>query len=288
MTMSLFNDIFAALDIVFLFVVPGLFLIIFIPSIIAKRKCEKFVKKHSIALRELKIINSKQNFLVVPNLDVKNSYDNEYYFENISCLDYLTYQLTIMQKEIASAANASLDNEFLYKVYIKEVEEKCTPNRYDVKTTTNKKLLQKIEDKFLQKEMLKPITKFTMKVTLYRTDLHGYKYDSKSEEFSIDQIRNDIFRLKDRTNSGFYKNKDIWDSLCRVERGKVTNKLRFLVYERDGYRCCKCHKKAHDLEIDHIIPISKGGKSTYDNLQTLCHRCNVEKGSYIESDGYES
>ena len=40
--------------------------------------------------------------------------------------------------------------------------------------------------------------------------------------------------------------------------------------------------RTNDLEVDHIIPISKGGKSTYDNLQTLCHRCNVRKGAKIE------
>lgn len=33
-----------------------------------------------------------------------------------------------------------------------------------------------------------------------------------------------------------------------------------------------------DLEIDHIKPIAKGGKSTPDNLQTLCRRCNRMKG----------
>ncbi|MBR2352886.1 MAG: HNH endonuclease, partial [Clostridia bacterium] len=33
------------------------------------------------------------------------------------------------------------------------------------------------------------------------------------------------------------------------------------------------------LEVDHIIPVSKGGKSTLDNLQTLCERCNRGKGT---------
>ena len=32
------------------------------------------------------------------------------------------------------------------------------------------------------------------------------------------------------------------------------------------------------MDIDHIKPIAKGGKTTYDNLQTLCRRCNKEKG----------
>ena len=46
-----------------------------------------------------------------------------------------------------------------------------------------------------------------------------------------------------------------------------------------GYRCKICGRRGNHvaLEIDHIKPIAKGGKSTYDNLQTLCKRCNQEK-----------
>lgn len=64
--------------------------------------------------------------------------------------------------------------------------------------------------------------------------------------------------------------------------------MRFEIYARDGYKCCRCGKSGQyvSLEIDHIIPISKGGKSTYDNLQTLCHQCNVEKGDSISNNHY--
>lgn len=88
-----------------------------------------------------------------------------------------------------------------------------------------------------------------------------------------------IKRLNNK-NRDFYNDKGIWDSLCRVERGKVSNKMRFSIYKRDGYRCRICGRtEKHDyLEIDHIKPIAKGGKSTYDNLQTLCRRCNKNKG----------
>ena len=84
-------------------------------------------------------------------------------------------------------------------------------------------------------------------------------------------------------SGNFYNDRGVWDALCRVERGKVSNKMRFSIYERDGYRCRKCgvSDRYAQLEIDHIIPIAKGGKTTYDNLQTLCHRCNVEKGDRL-------
>ena len=142
--------------------------------------------------------------------------------------------------------------------------------------------MQRIEQKLIDKEKLKPQTTFTVKVTLNETNINGYWRDEKVAVFNIEQIREIIMRLKDKTYSGFYNDQEVWNAICRVERGKVSNKMRFSIYERDGYRCCKCHRKTNDLEIDHIIPISKGGKSTYDNLQTLCHRCNVEKGSDLD------
>jgi hypothetical protein len=61
-------------------------------------------------------------------------------------------------------------------------------------------------------------------------------------------------------------------------------KIRIKVLERDKFRCVFCGKSpATDigvkLHIDHIVPFSKGGKTTLDNLQTLCYECNLGKGS---------
>lgn len=54
--------------------------------------------------------------------------------------------------------------------------------------------------------------------------------------------------------------------------------MRTAVLERDAYRCKYCGDW-HDLQIDHIKPVSKGGETKMDNLQTLCQRCNSEKGA---------
>lgn len=70
------------------------------------------------------------------------------------------------------------------------------------------------------------------------------------------------------------------------QRALMTSKLREKIKERDDYTCKYCGASVHKepnllLEIDHIIPISKGGQSTEDNLQTLCWRCNRHKGNKI-------
>lgn len=66
------------------------------------------------------------------------------------------------------------------------------------------------------------------------------------------------------------------------EHAKVTQKMRYDVLHRDGFRCVRCGRGKEDgvkLHVDHIKPVSRGGKSKMSNLQTLCEDCNLGKGN---------
>ncbi len=52
------------------------------------------------------------------------------------------------------------------------------------------------------------------------------------------------------------------------------------VYRRDGARCVYCGS-TENLQLDHIIPFSKGGATSLENLQLLCQKCNLEKSNKI-------
>lgn len=70
------------------------------------------------------------------------------------------------------------------------------------------------------------------------------------------------------------------------QRALMTSKLRQHIKERDHYTCKQCGVSVEQephllLEIDHIVPVSKGGLTTEDNLQTLCWRCNRSKGAKL-------
>ncbi|MDB4306165.1 HNH endonuclease [bacterium] len=62
------------------------------------------------------------------------------------------------------------------------------------------------------------------------------------------------------------------------ERRKLSAGLRYLILRRDGFRCVLCGRNAPDdrvtLEVDHIRPIVKWGRTEVDNLRTLCRDCN--------------
>lgn len=73
-----------------------------------------------------------------------------------------------------------------------------------------------------------------------------------------------------------------WRKSAAGQRALMTSRLRNSIKVRDHYTCryCSVSLAAEPhllLEVDHIVPISKGGMSTPDNLQTLCWRCNRTK-----------
>lgn len=53
---------------------------------------------------------------------------------------------------------------------------------------------------------------------------------------------------------------------------------RRAVFGRFGHKCYRC-SAANQIEVDHVLPWSKGGRTEIDNLVPLCHRCNQRKGT---------
>ncbi|WP_413673286.1 HNH endonuclease [Massilia cellulosiltytica] len=62
------------------------------------------------------------------------------------------------------------------------------------------------------------------------------------------------------------------------------SQLRLIIFERDKYCCQVCLrnketllKLGRHLEVDHILPVIDGGKTTYSNGMTICNECNIAK-----------
>jgi hypothetical protein len=79
-----------------------------------------------------------------------------------------------------------------------------------------------------------------------------------------------------------------WRKSAAGQRALMTSMLRNFIKARDKHTCryCSVSLAAEPhllLEVDHVIPVSKGGLSTPDNLQTLCWRCNRTKSNKVRS-----
>lgn len=76
----------------------------------------------------------------------------------------------------------------------------------------------------------------------------------------------------------------IRDYYSKNQRKLMTKELRKKIMIRDNYTCQNCGKYMPDevgLHIDHIVPISRGGKTVASNLQVLCSKCNGNKSNKI-------
>lgn len=71
------------------------------------------------------------------------------------------------------------------------------------------------------------------------------------------------------------------------QRKLMTRALRKQIMERDDYTCQICGKYMPDeigLQIDHIVPVSRGGKTIPSNLRVLCSKCNAKKGNKYDGE----
>ena len=73
------------------------------------------------------------------------------------------------------------------------------------------------------------------------------------------------------------------DALTRHWKGRpprrVWQLMRQVVFARDGRTCVYCGLRTGRLTCDHVIPVSRGGSSTLDNLVTACLACNLAKAT---------
>ena len=75
--------------------------------------------------------------------------------------------------------------------------------------------------------------------------------------------------------------------LIKLIRTLYVNRVPFSkknVLVRDGFKCAYCKSERRRLTIDHIIPKSRGGKTTFENCVSSCKPCNNKKGNKTPSE----
>lgn len=123
--------------------------------------------------------------------------------------------------------------------------------------------LQRKQTRYKQKNYVK--TPYTVYVTVEESN---YSYND------ITRCYRKLRKINFETTSKKYHAKN--------QRKLMTPTLRDTIKKRDNYTCQICGKTMYDevgLHIDHIQPISKGGKTIMSNLQVLCSKCNGRKSN---------
>lgn len=134
----------------------------------------------------------------------------------------------------------------------------------------------KIEHRLYTVSALCPVTTISFHLAARYTSPAGRNSYYKHHDFNIEDIKKAIQTA--------HQKKSVQDTIYH-ERALMTNSLRYDILKRDGFKCKICGATAQDgvkLHVDHIIPVSKGGKTVRSNLRTLCDRCNFGKRDKIE------
>ena len=140
----------------------------------------------------------------------------------------------------------------------------------------------KLEKKLCEKSKLCPQLSTAIYIKASYTSPQGRNSYYKEKTFPYTEMVNayqTYIDLKNRQQEYSYQ--------VKIERAKMTDSLRYNILKRDEFRCQLCGATAQEgakLHVDHIIPVSKGGKTVSANLRTLCDRCNIGKSNKMEWD----
>jgi 5-methylcytosine-specific restriction endonuclease McrA len=128
-------------------------------------------------------------------------------------------------------------------------------------------------------DMRKPFSKFSgsayaHRFGTWRKALEAFIKYVNSEETTQTKVQN-------RENVIIYETSKEVVPAHKTKRN-ISWRLRFIIMKRDNFKCQKCGRSpATDskviLQVDHIMPWSKGGETVPDNLETLCMECNIGK-----------
>jgi len=103
---------------------------------------------------------------------------------------------------------------------------------------------------------------------------HGIKFIEKHRE----QQKKYNHTFKGKLNHKKHKAKRRVNGI--IKKGTIEQLVNNNILKYGMVTCEKCNKECEcNFNIDHIIPVSKGGTNDYDNLQILCAKCNLEKAT---------
>lgn len=267
-----------------------LFIIIPIIAIVAgvliyiyETKINSQVEELSAKIRALKELNESITFHKLNDvIDISQHYDNKWHYNKTQPAYLMSAYLKDNIESFALYIQKIQENRQNKVIYDKRANE-IMAMEYDINFETidiSEKSFKRREVRLFNKMIAPQYVDCTVNVHMSYSSPKGRVNISKGDTFTFDQLLtsyNSISRSKLD-----YKT---YRALSTVERGKVSDSLRYDIMHRDGFRCVLCGASANEgvqLHVDHIVPIAKGGKSTPDNLRTLCERCNVGKSDKIE------
>lgn len=248
-----------------------------IVTIVSKRR-ERIIKVNSEKVKQIEELN--KNFKKISSKK-HNVLEREYSRKSLDRVngdDVIKYHIENDIKGLRTDIENSIYNISLLDEYEKNVAKILEQESVN-KTKYSDKKYKRIENIVLDKII------YTKKDFLINASLEVYY---RSNGGRVNENRNGFRNYEELLE--LYKeweNGNKYEVTKRQERKIMNDDIRYNVLKRDNFTCQKCGITSKDgakLEVDHIIPVSKGGKTVMSNLQTLCDRCNSGKSDKTKED----
>ena len=242
-------------------------------SIIKKyiKKEETEVINKSDKIKKLNEINKKYSFKKITNCKrkiIEREFSRKSLY-NVKSIDVIRYNIENNIDFIRTDIENAIYNIKMLDDYNKEVNKLTL-----IKSNNTSKKFNKIENRIFNKLIYKK-EDFLINVKLivyYRSNSGKINENIKTLITFLELVN--IYNAWQQGNE--------YCETQKRERRIMNDDIRYNVLKRDNFQCQLCGATAKDgakLHVDHIIPVSKGGKTIMSNLQTLCDRCNIGKSN---------
>lgn len=162
-----------------------------------------------------------------------------------------------------------------------QIDKKLNDKQKEIER--NKKVAKSMRESNERNKILREIQKDKKGFSDKREEQNNSNIDKKRKEIKRNMIVAKAMRKSHKENLNKLESNKEHNNISR-ER-KITPSIRIKVFERDNYTCQICGRNNRQdnvkLEVDHKIPVSKGGSDDISNLQTLCFDCNRGKSNKI-------
>jgi 5-methylcytosine-specific restriction endonuclease McrA len=238
-----------------------------------------------------------RNIRVWPNLSfgLLNREDQSIYLEQdvMSARKFYKTLKLSMNIELKSELFQELKNLEDYKKAVRERDPSLdTPRIFtdlegNKKTVTGRKEFEGRKEEELLEDVTAHIVECQQNSPVRLSDmnwLYADWYFQLDMEFDSEEAKLLIYECIDKERQKFEKLKRKYsegEEFLSYNRVRIPEKVRIAVWRRDGGQCAKCNSKLN-LEYDHIVPVSKGGSNSVQNVELLCRKCNRSKGDLIE------
>lgn len=272
---ALSEEVTANISLTF-WILPIVVYFLVIKNVIKKENME--VTNVSLKIQKLIELNGSYDFKKISKIKhsiIEREYSRKS-LDRVTASSVIKYHIENNIDLIRTDIENAIYNINLLEEYNKDVDKISTIESNNASKYSLKKF-QKIENRVYNNLIHKKEDfLITLELEVYYRSNGGNVNDCRRGKFTFNNLV-DVYNE--------WKNGNKFEETKKQERKIMNDDIRYNVLKRDNYACQICGVTAKDgakLHVDHIVPVSKGGKTVMSNLQTLCDRCNLGKSNKID------